>query len=177
MRFGFRAKPYHRAETITFLAYVIVLATKRAPEKKVLVSKKVLSGLVLATVVAISLLTWFFLTRGKLTQTYEVMITEFSQEPTIDQKNGYVYWPFAVSIQNKGSNYVRVLTLLVRMLGNDGAELGRTTETFSTLSSGQERTVTVGIYLPYGTEVGRTPLSYVASLRRFDLILDQVILP
>jgi len=173
-RFGFGAKPYDQAETITFLAYVIVLATTSAPQNKVMVSKKVLSGFVLIAVIAISIAMW---SRGNPTQTYKVAITEFSQETTIDQKNGYVYWPFTVSIQNKGSEYVRVLTLLVKMLGNDGTELGRTAETFSTLGSGEGRTKTVGMYLPYGTGVGKTPFSYVASLRRFDLVLDEVTLP
>ena len=35
----------------------------------------------------------------------------------------------------------------------------------------------VGMYLPYGIGVGKTPLSYVASLERFDLVLDEVTLP
>jgi hypothetical protein len=153
------------------------LATTSAPQNFVLVSKKVLYGRVLIAVITVSIVTWFFLTRNNSSQTYQVQITEFSKETPIDQNNGYVYWPFTVSIQNKGSNYVRVFTLLVRMLGNDNTELGRTTEQFTTLASGERRTVTVGMYLPYGAEVGKTPLSYVASLKRFDSILDEVTLP
>jgi hypothetical protein len=149
------------------------LATTSAPQNKVLVSKKVLSGLVLIAVIAIIIVTWFF----PSSQTYKVQITKFSKETAIDQNNGYVYWPFTISIQNKGNNYVRLLTLLVRILGNDGTELGRTTEQLITLGSGERRMVTVGIYLPYGTEVGKTPLSYVASLTRFDLVLYEATLP
>jgi hypothetical protein len=113
---------------------VIVLATTSAPQNKILVSKKVLSGLVLVAVIAISIVTWLVFPSN---QTYKVQITKFSKETAIDQNNGYVYWPFTVSIQNKGSNDVRLLTLLVRMLGNDGTELGRTTEQVITLGSGE----------------------------------------
>ena len=144
---------------------------------KIAVSKHVIYGLVLVTIVAIAAVTWFLIAGNNQDKANNVEIIQFTKLPAEDRNNGYMYWPFTVKLQNQGSSDVSGLTLVIRMLGNDDSELGRCSEQFSTLHSGDERTITTGITLGYNVGLGKMPGYYTATLKLGEIVLDESRLP
>jgi hypothetical protein len=150
------------------------MAETSAPSGKILISKKVLYSIILIAIIAAAVAVWTFYSKGQISQ---VEITRFSKLEAEDQHNGYVYWPFEVTIKNVGSNSVSGLTLVIRIFGNDDSQIGSLIEQFSTLGSGEGRTVTTGMHLAYGTGLGLTPFHYLATLKIGDNVLDESTLP
>lgn len=137
---------------------------------KVAVGKNTVFTLILI-ILALAVAVGIALTRSNGNQTSNVRIVQSSRLAAEDQHNGYMYWPFKVSLSNRGGNNVSGLTLIVRFLSDD-VELGRATEYLNTLGPSHELTVTMGIYLGYYVPMGKTTY-YVVQLRLGEKVLDE----
>jgi len=127
---------------------------------KVTVSKKTLYRLIgIVAIVIVVVAPYFYY---KQLTTNVVVITEFRKHPVTDVVGDTARWPFTVKVENRGSNDVSNLVLIVRILGN-GSELGRDSGALSTMQVGQVRTFIMSIYLDIDVIRGKI-LSSTATL-------------
>jgi len=139
------------------------------------INKKTLYTLVAIMIIAVAVIAYFVIPRQSSTNLQpKIKITDFTrQDISYLFDINKVRFPFTVKIENQGSTDVSGLNLAVKILANDGGELGRDTSQLSTLSAGHQLIKEMSILLEINATGGKGPLTSVATIQLDNTTLDE----